>query len=140
MPGQPLYPPQRLLVAQGITGLEVVVSQQLGQGQRISRCLFRGFCRTHGDGRPLEFFRVATGLPTANNRDTLPERTDTVFSPRAAALYHCTDRVTAWGAVNSGLATPPRCTTPVAGSRTCIESQSTSTANARLLTNRLRAS
>ena len=58
------------------------------------------------------------------------------MSPRVAALYHLTDRVTAWGAVNSGLPTPPRCTTPVAGSRTCIESQSTSTASARLLTNR----
>lgn len=49
---------------------------------------------------------VATGLPTANNRPTLPDRTDTVVSPRVAALYHVTDRVTTWGAVNSGFRAP----------------------------------
>jgi iron complex outermembrane recepter protein len=42
------------------------------------------------DGHNFET-AVATGLPTANNRDTLPDRTDTVFSPRVAALYHFTD-------------------------------------------------
>ena len=57
------------------------------------------------DGHNLET-SVATGLPTANYRETLPERTDTVFSPRVAALYHFTDRVTAWGAVNSGFRAP----------------------------------
>ena len=57
------------------------------------------------DGHNFET-SVVTGLPTANNRDTLPDRTDTVFSPRAAALYHFTDRVTAWGAVNSGFRAP----------------------------------
>ncbi len=57
------------------------------------------------DGHNIET-SVATGLPTANNRDTLPERTDTVFSPRVAALYHFTDRVTAWGAMNSGFRAP----------------------------------
>ena len=36
------------------------------------------------DGHNLET-SVATGLPTANYRDDLPERTDTVFSPRVAA-------------------------------------------------------
>ncbi|MGE3955606.1 MAG: TonB-dependent receptor [Vicinamibacterales bacterium] len=49
---------------------------------------------------------VATGLPTANNRPTIPDRTDTVVSPRAAALYHLTDRITAWGAMNSGFRAP----------------------------------
>ena len=57
------------------------------------------------NGQNLET-SVITGLPTANNRDTLPERTDTVFSPRVAALYHFTDRITAWGAVNSGFRAP----------------------------------
>ena len=57
------------------------------------------------DGHNLET-SVATGLPTANNRDTLPEVTDTVFSPRVAALYHFTDRITAWGAANSGFRAP----------------------------------
>lgn len=57
------------------------------------------------DGHNLET-TVATGLPTANYRDDLPDRTDTVFSPRVAALYHFTDRLTAWGAVNSGFRAP----------------------------------
>jgi outer membrane receptor protein involved in Fe transport len=57
------------------------------------------------DGHNLET-TVATGLPTANNRDSIPDRTDTVFSPRVAALYHVTDRITGWGAVNSGFRAP----------------------------------
>ena len=48
---------------------------------------------------------VATGLPTANNR-TLPEREDTVFSPRLASLYKITDRVSAWGSIGSGFRAP----------------------------------
>lgn len=57
------------------------------------------------DGHNLET-TVATGLPTANYNDALPDRSDTVFSPRVAALYHFTDRLTAWGAVNSGFRAP----------------------------------
>ena len=40
---------------------------------------------------------VATGLPTANNRPSLPDRDDTVVSPRAGALYHVDGRVSVWG-------------------------------------------
>ena len=57
------------------------------------------------DGHNLET-TVATGLPTANNRESIPERTDTVFSPRVGALYHLTNRITGWGAVNSGFRAP----------------------------------
>ena len=49
---------------------------------------------------------VATGLPTANNKPTLADRTDSVVSPRVAALYHLSSRVTAWGAWNSGFRAP----------------------------------
>jgi outer membrane receptor protein involved in Fe transport len=56
------------------------------------------------NGRNLET-TVATGLPTAANR-TLPDRDDTVFSPRVAALYHVTDAVTAWGSLGSGFRAP----------------------------------
>ena len=49
---------------------------------------------------------VATGLPTANNNPSLPEREDTVVSPRAAALYHITDRVSVWGDIGSGFRAP----------------------------------
>src|SRR5256885_9720782 len=57
------------------------------------------------DGHNLET-TVATGLPTANNRASISERSDTVVSPRAAALYHVSDRVSVWGAANSGFRAP----------------------------------
>jgi outer membrane receptor protein involved in Fe transport len=57
------------------------------------------------DGHNLET-TVATGLPTANNRPSIPERNDTVVSPRAAALYHLSDRLSVWGAGNSGFRAP----------------------------------
>lgn len=56
------------------------------------------------DGRNLET-TVATGLPTAASR-LLPDKDDTVFSPRAAALYHVNRRVTAWGSIGSGFRAP----------------------------------
>src|SRR5579862_8449935 len=49
---------------------------------------------------------VATGLPTANDRPSIPERDDAVVSPRGAALYHISDRVSVWGAANSGFRAP----------------------------------
>jgi outer membrane receptor protein involved in Fe transport len=49
---------------------------------------------------------VATGLPTVNNKPTLPDKTDTVVSPRVGVLYHLTNEVTVWGAMNSGFRAP----------------------------------
>jgi iron complex outermembrane receptor protein len=68
------------------------------------------------DGHNLET-TVATGLPTANNKvsctesggrppSCLDDRTDTVISPRVATLYHVSDRVSVWGAANSGFRAP----------------------------------
>jgi outer membrane receptor protein involved in Fe transport len=57
------------------------------------------------DGHNLET-TVATGLPTVNDRPSIPERTDTVVSPRLAGLFHVTDRVSVWGAANSGFRAP----------------------------------
>jgi iron complex outermembrane recepter protein len=57
------------------------------------------------DGHNLET-TVSTGKPTANNRPDIPERSDTVVSPRAGAMYHVTDRVSLWGAANSGFRAP----------------------------------
>ena len=48
---------------------------------------------------------ASTGLPTANNR-TLPERDDTVFSPRVAALFKATEKISAWGSIGSGFRAP----------------------------------
>ena len=49
---------------------------------------------------------VATGLPTANNRPSIPDSNDTVVSPHLGALYHASDRVSLWGAANSGFRAP----------------------------------
>jgi len=49
---------------------------------------------------------VATGLPTANNRPTIPDSNDTVVSPHIAAMYHASDRISFWGAANSGFRAP----------------------------------
>ena len=46
-----------------------------------------------------------TGQPTPTST-LLPEREDTAFSPRAALLYHFTDKVTAWGSIASGFRAP----------------------------------
>jgi iron complex outermembrane receptor protein len=49
---------------------------------------------------------LATGLPTAGNRDPLPDNSATAVSPRVAALYRATDRVNVWGSVSRGFRAP----------------------------------
>jgi outer membrane receptor protein involved in Fe transport len=59
---------------------------------------------------------IATGAPTANNKSScsaaaptascLADRTDTVTSPRAAALYHLTNAVSVWGDFGYGFRAP----------------------------------
>jgi outer membrane receptor protein involved in Fe transport len=59
---------------------------------------------------------IATGLPTANHRTScddpapsslcLGNRKDTVVSPRAAALYRLTDKVSVWGDYGLGFRAP----------------------------------
>ena len=48
---------------------------------------------------------IATGAPTANNRE-LPDKSDNAFSPRVAALYRASDRVSVWGSVSNGFRAP----------------------------------
>jgi outer membrane receptor protein involved in Fe transport len=49
---------------------------------------------------------VATGLPTAGNRGDLADKDDTVVSPRAAALYKLSERVSVWGDIGWGFRAP----------------------------------
>jgi outer membrane receptor protein involved in Fe transport len=56
------------------------------------------------DGHNLETV-VATGQPTANNR-LLEDRSDTVASPRVAAMYRVTDRASVWGDLAWGFRAP----------------------------------
>ena len=48
---------------------------------------------------------IATGAPTANNRE-LADKSDNAFSPRVAALYRASDRVNVWGSVSNGFRAP----------------------------------
>jgi outer membrane receptor protein involved in Fe transport len=49
---------------------------------------------------------LATNLPTTANRASLPDKSDTAVSPRVAALYRATDRVSVWGSVSKGFRAP----------------------------------
>ena len=49
---------------------------------------------------------LATGLPTAANRNALPDKSDTAVSPRAAAMYRANNSVSIWGSVSKGFRAP----------------------------------
>jgi outer membrane receptor protein involved in Fe transport len=49
---------------------------------------------------------VPSGAPTANNDPSLPSRSDSVASPRAAVLYHVNPRVSVWGDIGQGFRAP----------------------------------
>jgi len=49
---------------------------------------------------------IATGLPTAAHRESLPDKSDTTVSPRLAALYRATDRLSVWGSFSKGFRAP----------------------------------
>jgi outer membrane receptor protein involved in Fe transport len=49
---------------------------------------------------------VPSGLPTANNNAALPDKRDTVISPRVAAIYRVTDLVSVWANIGEGFRAP----------------------------------
>jgi outer membrane receptor protein involved in Fe transport len=57
------------------------------------------------DGHNLEA-SFPSGVPTANNAPELPERDDTVLSPRVAARYHLTSQLSVWGDIGAGFRAP----------------------------------
>lgn len=57
------------------------------------------------DGHNLET-SVPSGTPTANNVADLPDRRDTVGSPRVSALYQVNERVSVWGSIGQGFRAP----------------------------------
>jgi len=59
----------------------------------------------NSNGRNLET-AADTGLPTANNNPSLPDKSDTVFNPRAAVRFHVSDTVSTWGSVAMGFRAP----------------------------------
>jgi outer membrane receptor protein involved in Fe transport len=59
----------------------------------------------NSDGHIIET-NVANGQPGPNNRPTLEDRDDTVVSPRAAALYRLSNRLSVWGDIGWGFRAP----------------------------------
>ena len=57
------------------------------------------------DGHNLEA-AYPSGVPTANNNPDLPDRDDTVVSPRVAARYHINSWVSVWGDIGAGFRAP----------------------------------
>lgn len=49
---------------------------------------------------------VPSGTPTGNHNAALPDKRDTVTSPRIAAIYRLTDRVSVWANVGAGFRAP----------------------------------
>jgi outer membrane receptor protein involved in Fe transport len=49
---------------------------------------------------------LPSGTPGAGHAASLPERKDTAFSPKAAALYRFTDRISVWGSIGAGFRAP----------------------------------
>jgi outer membrane receptor protein involved in Fe transport len=49
---------------------------------------------------------LPAGTPAPGNRPSLPDKASTVASPRIAAMYHVTDRVSAWGSYSAGFRAP----------------------------------
>jgi outer membrane receptor protein involved in Fe transport len=49
---------------------------------------------------------IETGLPPLRNIGDIADRQITVFSPKFAALYHATDKVTVWGTLGTGFRAP----------------------------------
>ncbi|MGE0394097.1 MAG: TonB-dependent receptor [Vicinamibacterales bacterium] len=49
---------------------------------------------------------LATGLPTAAHRESLPDKSDTAVSPRVAVLYRLRSNVSLWGSVSRAFRAP----------------------------------
>jgi outer membrane receptor protein involved in Fe transport len=56
-------------------------------------------------GQPVPPTTGPGGVPIGN-RPELPEKKDTVVSPRGGAMYRVTDRVSVWGSVSGGFRSP----------------------------------
>ncbi len=102
-----------------VTGTQVTLNRNSGGTQRILGFFVQDLivptpqltvtlsARVDGwrnyNGHNLETSLI--GAPV-NNVPSLPERSDTVASPRAAARYHLTDRLDVWGDIGWGFRAP----------------------------------
>jgi vitamin B12 transporter len=77
--------------------IEVTPKLQLTLSARIDRW--------HNSNAHNRETTLATGLPTASDKD-FPNKADGATSPRIAALYRVSDRVSVWGAFSKGFRAP----------------------------------
>ena len=105
----------------GTTGTQVVLKRISGGTQRsagvfvqdiftpVPAVTFTGSVRIDHwrsyDGHNLES-NYPSGTPTANNNPALPERSDTVTSPRFAAIYRIAPKFRLWGDIGWGFRAP----------------------------------
>lgn len=105
----------------GVTGTRVTLKRLAGGSQRSTGVFLQDIVSVttrlqltlsarldhwrNYDAHNLETDAI-TGLPTANNRSTLPDKKNTVGSPHVGALYHLTDNVSVWGGASWGFRAP----------------------------------
>jgi outer membrane receptor protein involved in Fe transport len=103
------------------TGTNVILDRRSGGRQQSSGLFVQDVIAMHPDltltlsarvdrwrnydGHNLEV-NMPSGAPTGNNVASLPDRDDTVVSPRVAALYRVSDRTSVWGSIGSGFRAP----------------------------------
>ena len=105
----------------GTTGTQVVLKRVSGGTQRMLSAFLQDIIELTPELSVTASARVdswrnynghnletnhPSGTPTVNHNPNLPERDDTVFSPRIAALYKMTERVSVWGSAGAGFRAP----------------------------------
>lgn len=93
-------------VAGGTQKMGGVFAQDLMElTQKLQLTLSARIDRWHNYDAHNRETTLATGLPTASDKD-FPDKSDTATSPRIAALYRVSDRVSVWGAFSKGFRAP----------------------------------
>jgi outer membrane receptor protein involved in Fe transport len=85
-----------------VTNLNVTVSARMDHWRNYDA---HNLETTAATGLPVPVSVLPSGVVTGNRPD-IPDTDETVVSPRAAALYRFSDRVSAWGSVSAGFRAP----------------------------------
>jgi outer membrane receptor protein involved in Fe transport len=111
-PGAPIIPPTApatLSLQRNSGGSQTSVAGFLQDVISVNNLVVTLSARVDGwqnrDGHIIET-NVSNGQPSAGNRPSLEDRDDTVVSPRGAALYRISDRVSVWGDIGWGFRAP----------------------------------
>jgi outer membrane receptor protein involved in Fe transport len=111
-PGAPIFPPTApatLSLQRNSGGAQTSVGAFLQDVISLDNLVLTLSARVDSwqnrDGHIIET-SISSGLPSAGNRPALEDRDDTVVSPRGAALYRISERVSVWGDVGWGFRAP----------------------------------